>query len=125
MLTLTLLGSASYALFNAAATMIKTLGNSADDKTTLVIQVSVLSRWAMPLLIFHNEYNTGGNVRGVNFCGCWARDSWRSRMEVILKQRTCHSQYTTLSVVTTDTPLLIDPNNHTSNNTMTYVQAYF
>ena len=38
--------------------IIKMLGKSADDKTTLVIQLSVLSRWVMPLLIFHNENNT-------------------------------------------------------------------
>jgi hypothetical protein len=55
---LTLLGSALYVLFNAAAIIIKMLGNSADDKTILVIQLSVLSRWGMPLLIFHSENNT-------------------------------------------------------------------
>ena len=38
--------------------IIKMLGKSADDKTTLVIQLSVLSRWVIPLLIFHNENNT-------------------------------------------------------------------
>ena len=42
--TLTLPGSASYVLFNVAATMIKMLGSNADDRTILVTQLSVLSK---------------------------------------------------------------------------------
>lgn len=41
-------------------------GNKADDNTIRVIQLSVLSRLAIPLLIFHNENNTEEIVSGVN-----------------------------------------------------------
>lgn len=71
--------------------MMNMLGSSAEDRTTLVIQLNVLSRCEMPLLIFHNEYNTLSGAREVSY---WVLnwDVWCSRMKVMLKQRTSCGQ---------------------------------
>lgn len=71
--------------------MMNMLGSSAEDKTTLVIQLNVLSRCEIPLLIFHNENNTWRDGCEVSY---WVLNGnvRCSRMKVMLKQRTSCGQ---------------------------------